>query len=467
MPIVVTLRLPDLKASDNDFLDHVEISLSAAAREDVTTTGPDDGRASQYGTKAKVVLATKTFTASASMRPLNTGRQQDHVYYWIDTLHLSHPRQASSDYRLHFAATATYKAPVINTDDATSDLLPSGTALPANMLSQLTISAPSAAKELNLPSTRIKKMVSQPQTVAKNVTSWHGTSHYLPFKPSLDVRYMRHILDNATLLTASVRLWQSASYDGIDIQRVSCHGEGVGCRAIHAEQDLLPRRVTSGDETNFIWDVGSSAYLTIEIQASVMGSGCGAILFHKAEIEQNALPTRRSNSPPQTQYWQHDDSPKGDPSPYNTSESGMRINVTVPQDITQGERFTVTVFVDNATSRTRTMSLRTDHSRQGSQSRVPNQRHMPDNTTASAVIGHLAIKEMSHEPQSAVLATELNADTIIGPLEPGKCHDARLGFVCFRTGVVNFKALSLVDLDKGESLLVTDLPRTVSKSAIG
>lgn len=410
-------------------------------------------------------------TISPEVQSENDGSHSSAV--WQSDLLLRHPER-----QMYRPATQIAVSVTLGVDSAETSLDPdggymaSGVPLPENLLEQLQNSPAFAGTSVQLPVSRIQKVVPRSAVATTESRPVRGASRQFPIVPALAVRMHRSAVNEQVLLSLDVEVARWADC-AVILENVQGHASS---NALHAFNPVkLPQPMKIGDRAAFVlrMDKGSeTAQLRIDAHA-VFPNGVKPQISVRRNVNPQAHMTQHSRTTI-TRHWQRPTSMQATrPTSTTAPDRGMTFAISAPSRVAEGDTFSLEVFVVNRSIKKRRLALvtvtDTQKTRNTIQQRTPLTPN-PQGTKLTQGIAPPAVDDTnlyrsqngrsSLQTQAQMLS--LTADAKVGPLMPGACHNLSLEFLALSSGIIDLEILTIVDLDTRETVHVTELPDVVA-----
>jgi len=458
-----------------EILRHVELSIFAH----VVGANPPARQTNSSLSKDipdKLLLDSKLLSSDLVL-PVVKSSEGDASSYavWHSDLHLHYPERQMYKPAIQISTSASIVQSIGNqTVDVDDDYLPSGIPLSANLLEQLQYSPHFIDINVNLPASRIHKVVPQSATAVADMRPVRSSSQLIPVVPALLIRMTRSTMPERTVLCLEV---ESARWADCDVVVETVTGLLNNMNLQRLGPIHLPMELKFGDKAVFLFGMpsNSSGTMTLNVGAQALfDDGVRPKIGARRRI--NAQTHMQHSLKKITRHWQRPSSPTlSRPASLAAPDRGITFTITAPAEVIRGETFHIDVFVVSRSNQKRRLALMATTS--GRNTRKPQRQSattlgQPQDGTsdiAPAVMDDASVYKAQQSGsavnQSQAEIVSLTADAKVGPLVPGSCHDTQLEFLALSSGIVGLESLTVVDLDSREAVSITELPDVVALDA--
>jgi len=473
VPIYILLKSSCPKKTLVRIIQHVEIRINAQVFSTGQPPDPTDSRSvEEFHTKH--ALGSKVITSEVISPEVHSVDDDSHASaIWQSELHLRHPER-----QMHRPAAQINASVTLSKDSAEASLDPdgdymlSGVALPENLLEQLQNSPAFAGASVQLPVSRIQKMVPKSVAATAEARPVRGASRQFPIVPALAVRMHRSAVDEQVLLSLDVEVARWADCPVV-LEKVQGHVASTALQAF--ESVKLPQQMKIGDRAAFVlrMDYGSeAAQLRIDAHA-IFSNGVRPQISVRRNINPQIHMTQHSRTTV-TRHWQRPTSLQTTrPISLTAPDRGMTFAISAPARVAEGESFSLEIFVVNGSIKKRRLALVTVSDTHKTRNTIHQRTPLtpnPQGTKPVEGIAPAAVDDThlyksqngrsSLQTQAQILS--LTADAKVGPLMPGACHNLSLEFLALSPGIIGLEALTIVDMDTRETVHITELPDVVA-----
>ncbi|PSK37458.1 hypothetical protein B9Z65_2200 [Elsinoe australis] len=489
LPVVVVISAALPESSLTTCLEHSYLSVSAHlhAYSPQQEQGPHGFKQEP---SIKVTLGSFSANTSSPKHVYSHSQEQSSAAF-IGELHLHHPERQVLRPNIYFAASLRLDMPPTAAPDPLDDYLPSGVPLPANLLAPLLASPAFAGTKLNLPASRLEKMVPISATPMTEAPPIRGTSVQSPIIPALLLRTSRTLFPDQVYLSVDTQVPMN-SKTTVELLKAEARLPSSSVSALTTI--ALPASLKPGDRTTFIFRTHAQAGASIaqyRLTASLRtanGTDIKLTIRRNLNAPQGAkVPTRE-----RVKYWSV---PKGTSRPPSTvtgpkepnenTKQGLKITINAPKQIQVGEILSVNFFVSNNGARKRRLSIlgpsspapsrganrsswiasRSNNttSRVAGRENISNavvesrelyaqitgQKHA-DKRRSAQLTSSAASKPVSQRAEIVTLDPEIR----LGTLQPGACHEVSMKIRVVSVGVINIEGMVVADLDTRETCLI-------------
>lgn len=415
--------------------------------------------------------------------------------------------QASAIVCIH--TTFSLDAPSAVVVDPIDEYLPSGVPLPLNLLAPLLLAPEFANSNLNLPSSRLEKMVPLVSNARSIVRSVKGMSNSVPITSALHISISRTVLSHYTYINVEVVIPADFPHD-VELSSVACNTASMTTNPVTTNE--LPMVLSPGNQINFVFDMpsaSSSDPAQIQILSSVKQSDTVKINMitkrtlagigmkknefnfektkHWSQARGNSRPTSLGPGPVQLSI---NDPPR---------QAALKISFSAPAQIIVGEVFQVDFFIvnngkqkrrlailgpsiDNANNAsggsrkfTRRATVHVDRSVSRGRRLVSNKTQTGGGVNhdgmAQAVLDQQVLYDQIHGKSytqtksnsasdndlmksnyKAQILT-LDVDVKSGVLSPGACCEVSMRMRAMSAGIVTLEGMLVIDLDSRETCI--------------
>ncbi|KAF4549480.1 Hypothetical protein D9617_21g097010 [Elsinoe fawcettii] len=485
LPIIITFRS---RLSDSSFRSCLQRShLSVSAHLQAYSLQQDQAPPSRkHDPAVKVILG--SFSASTtSPNHVEAINSEESLAIFVGELHLHHPERQVFRPAIYFAASMHFDAPLGRATDPLDDYLPSGIPLPANILSPLLSSPAFAGTNINLPASRLDRIVPISAAPAVEAKPIRGSTVIRPIGPALLLRTSRTLFPDQVYLSVDT---QVPIYSKSEVQLEAAEARLPSSTVKALTTVTLPTTLKPGDRTTFIFQTDAQAGASVaqyRLTASLETSSGGKI---------NLMIRRNLNAPPEAKvptrervkYWSI---PKGASRPSSTiagaretpegPRKGLKITINAPNKIKIGTIFDINFFVINQGGRKRRLSIlgpavpvpsktanrrswivsRTSRSKKDQlaaeniANAVTDQRELYNQVTGSKHADKRRnVSGTGRLAGSRAEIVTLDPEVRLGTLQPGACHEVAMKVQVLSIGVVSIEGMVVADLDSRETCLI-------------
>ena len=356
--------------------------------------------------------------------------------------------------------------------DTDGDYMLSGVPLPENLLEQIQSSPAFAGTSVQLPVSRIQKVV--PRSTATTIESRpiRGISRQYPIVPALAVRMYRSAVGDQVLLSLDIEV---ARWADCVVVLESVQGNASSTALDVFDSVRLPQQMKVGDRAAFVLRIDhglEAAQLRVDAHA-IFADGAKPQISVRRTINPQAQVTQHSQTSI-TRHWQRPASLQASrPISMAAPDRGMTFAISAPSRVAEGETFSLDVFVVNRSIKKRRLALVTVTDSQKArgimQQRTPLTPN-PQGTSTTQGIAPAAVDDLRlykaqngrSSSQTHAQIIRLTADAKVGPLMPGACHNLALEFLALSPGIIDLESLTIVDIDTRETVHITELPDVVA-----
>ncbi|PNS19789.1 hypothetical protein CAC42_7756 [Sphaceloma murrayae] len=409
-------------------------------------------------------------------------------------LHLHHPERQVIRPSVHFAASLLFEQPSTSEPDPLDDYLPSGVPLSANILSPLLASPAFAGTNLNLPASRLNRVVPLSAVPVVEARPVRGASQRYTIGPALLLRTSRTLFPDQVYLSVDTQV-PIHSKSAVSLQKAEARLPSSEVEALTTV--ALPTSLRPGDRTTFVFKTDADA------GASIAQYRLTAGLTTSQGTRINLLIRRNLNAPPgakvptreRVKHWS---TPKGTSRPSSTitrpAESGevvrrgLKLTITAPHTVRVGDTFSVKFFVVNNGLKKRRLSIlgpasagpsksagRSSWIAGGSNPTKNRREDEFDRGNIASVVtdskdlyaqitglkqadrrrsAHLGLIPTSKPPGRRAEIVTLDPEIRLGTLQPGACYEISMRIQALSVGVVSIEGMVVADLDSRETCLI-------------
>ncbi|GAB7338745.1 hypothetical protein MBLNU457_5456t1 [Dothideomycetes sp. NU457] len=435
-----------------------------------TSQPPDQQEGSAVDT-AKHPLDAEELVCEAWATEVHSSPDESESSVVLSTeLRLRHPERQL--YRPAAQITCSMSIPYHNDDthaQAAEDYMTSGVPLPQNLLQGLQNSPAFAGTKLQLPATRIQKVVPRSKVVSPEIRPVRGTSRQIAIVPALAVRLARSTIGHQTLISLEIEVlkWSNRGVVLEEVNESRMHEKHGPLHDIK-----LPQTMTVADKTTVIFRLDSVNHTELHVNArALLSDDCSPRL----SIHRSIFPAPHNGQASHvklTRHWQRPTSQVSRPTSMTVPDKGMTFSLSAPSRVNAGETFKLDILVVNRSVKKRRLAILavTEAQKTGSTAKRSSKNASHPASDGTTDIARPIVDENTlyraqngqsrHATQAEIVS--LTADAKVGPLAPGACHDVQLEFLALSPGVVGLEALTILDLDSRETVHITELPDVVA-----
>ncbi|GAM86286.1 hypothetical protein ANO11243_042980 [Dothideomycetidae sp. 11243] len=380
-------------------------------------------------------------------------------------LYLRHPERLLSRPALYFAASVFLKTPPAPPLNPLDDYLPSGSPLSSNVLAPL-LSTPSfAAAGINLPSSRLEKVMPYIASSNHDIRPLRATTPISRIAPALLLRTSRTLFPDIVYLTLDVQV-PTAPPTAVRIQTLDAQIPNLSITPLTTIP--VPTTMNPGDRTAFVFQSdtrASSAQATFSITAVAQldNTTTRSLRINRvlhapsARIPPRDRPKHWSISKPARTSTTSDALSDSKP-----SGGDLKLSLSGPKRIRPNEPFYLHLSILNLATRKRRLHVlgpaprpQTKTSWAVSASAERSAPAVLDQRDLGSLVRPERRRSVRQLRSGRVEVLPLKVEVKAGVLAPGSCREIRLGMRAVGgEGVVSVEGIVVVDVDSRETCVV-------------